>query len=102
MRKAILRAAPGIMEQVKWNAPSFRTEQDYLCTFNLRPGHPVLLVFHNPRIPSVASPILEGDFKDRRIATFRDAGDMKAKTAEVARIVAALVRGETATKGEPA
>lgn len=92
MRRAIRDAAPGIQEQVKWNAPSFRTEQDYLCTFNLRPGNPVLLVFHNPRIPKVPSPILEGDFKDRRIVTFVDAKDMEAKTPEVVRVVAALVQ----------
>jgi hypothetical protein len=92
LRKAIRAAAPGILEQVKWNAPSFRTEQDYLCTFNLRPGHPVLLVFHNPLVPQMSSPILEGAFKDRRIVTFADAKELEAKTPEVVRIVAALAR----------
>ena len=92
MRRQILAVDTRITEQVKWNAPSFRTAADYLCTFNLRPDGALLLIFHNPLIPRVASPILDGDFKDRRIASFSSAADAKAKTPEVRRVVAALLK----------
>ncbi len=91
LRKAILGVDDRITEQVKWNAPSFRTERDYLVTFNL--SDPTLrLVFHNPLIPSVASELLEGEWKDRRIAHLHDAKDAKTKSPEVLRIVAALLK----------
>lgn len=91
LRKAILAVDSRITEQVKWNAPSFRTERDYIVTFNL--SDPTLrLVFHNPLIARVASGLLEGEWKDRRLAHLRDAKDAKAKTPEVLRIVAALVK----------
>lgn len=92
MRKAILAAAPGVTEQVKWNAPSFRTAKDYLCTFNLRDADRILLVFHNPLLPRIASPLLTGDWKDRRLATFPSSAAAKKGQAEVVRIVAALVK----------
>ena len=91
LRKAILAVDKRIVEQVKWNAPSFRTAKDYLVTFNLR-DPTLLLVFHNPLIPTVASDLLEGDWKDRRLLRLVDAKDAKAKTREVQRIVTALVQ----------
>lgn len=91
LRKQILAVDPRIVEQVKWNAPSFRTAKDYLVTFNLRDPS-LLLVFHNPLIPKVKSDLLEGDWKDRRLLRLADAKDAKAKTPEVRRIVAALVK----------
>lgn len=92
LRRVILAAAPGITQQVKWNAPSFRTAKDYLCTFNLRDPEAILLVFHNPLIPTIASDLLEGDYKDRRLAYFHGPADAKAKTPELRRVVAALVQ----------
>ena len=92
LRKAILAVDDRITEQVKWNAPSFRTAKDYVCTFSLRPGKPLLLIFHNPLIPRIQSTIFDGDFKDRRLVTFADAQNVKAKTPEVRRVVAALLK----------
>jgi hypothetical protein len=37
------------------------------------------LIFHNPLIPQVKSKILEGDYKDRRMAYFADMQDVKTK-----------------------
>ncbi len=45
VRQVILSAAPGIVEEVKWNAPSFRTDEHF-CTFNLRSRDEIVLVLH--------------------------------------------------------
>ena len=68
-----------INEEIKWNAPSFNYKGEYLVTFNLRETKRVHLVFHNPFIPQVKSALLEGDYKDRRMAYFADMQDVKAK-----------------------
>ena len=68
-----------INEEVKWNAPSFNFKGEYLVTFNLRDTKRIHLVFHNPMIPQVKSKILEGDYKDRRMAYFVDMKEIKAK-----------------------
>ena len=46
IRPALLAADPRITEQVKWNAPSFCYDGDDRVTFNIRPGGPLLLIFH--------------------------------------------------------
>jgi hypothetical protein len=46
LRPALLAADPRITEQVKWNAPSFCYDGDDRVTFNIRPGGPLLLIFH--------------------------------------------------------
>lgn len=45
VREVILSAAPGISEEIKWNAPSFSVD-DHFCTFNLRSRDEVVLVLH--------------------------------------------------------
>ncbi len=45
VRDAILAAHPRVAEGVKWNAPSFRTD-DYFATINLRQRDAVLVVLH--------------------------------------------------------
>jgi uncharacterized protein YdhG (YjbR/CyaY superfamily) len=79
-----------ITEQIKWNAPSF-SYKDYLATFNLRATQHVHLVFHNPKITSIKSELLEGDYGDRRMAYFGDMNDVKAKQAELERVIKELV-----------
>jgi hypothetical protein len=61
-------------------------------TFNLRAPSHVHLVFHHPRIAQVKSGLLEGDYKDRRMAYFSDRNDVRAKEAELANVVKELVR----------
>lgn len=46
VRQVILSAAPGLSEELKWNAPSFRTDVDHFCTFHLRSKEAVELVLH--------------------------------------------------------
>lgn len=91
LRAIILAVDPTIVEQVKWNAPSFR-QKDYIATFNLRATHHVHLIFHNPAIASIESPILSGDYPDRRMAYFTNMDDVTAQTPELVRVVSELIR----------
>jgi len=79
VRSIIKGVDKNINEEVKWNAPSFNYKGEYLVTFNLRNPKHVHLVFHNPLIPQVKSALLEGDYKDRRMAYFVNMRDVNAK-----------------------
>jgi len=81
-----------INEEVKWKAPSFNYKGEYLVTFNLRDTKRIHLVFHNPKIPEVKSELLEGDYKDRRMMYLADMKDIKAKKAELEKILKQLVK----------
>ena len=83
-------AAPDVNERIKWNAPSYRFT-DYICTFHLHATQHVHLVFHNPAIASIPSPILEGDYVDRRMAYFKSMADVDANRAELEHVVRSLV-----------
>jgi hypothetical protein len=91
LREIIKGVHPGIIEQIKWNAPSFRYK-DYLATFNLRARQHVHLIFHNQQIAQVPSGLLEGDYKDRRMAYFADMNAVSEKRAELERVIQSLVR----------
>ena len=45
VRAAILAVRPGIGEGIKWNAPSFRTEDDF-ATFHLRVKQGMQIILH--------------------------------------------------------
>lgn len=86
LRKIILSVDKRINERVKWNAPSYYMNEDFL-TFNLRDPSLVHLIFHHKSIDSFQSEIFEGDYKGRRMVFFREAGDVKAKKKELVRII---------------
>lgn len=92
IREIIKGVNTTITEQIKWNAPSFSYKGEYLVTFNLRATRHVHLVFHNPVIAQVKNGLLEGDYKDRRMAYFADSNDVSAKKAELENVVKELVR----------
>ena len=46
VRAALVGADPMIGEQIKWNAPSFTWGGEDRVTCNIRPGAPLLLIFH--------------------------------------------------------
>ena len=81
-----------ITEEIKWKAPSFSYKGEYLVTFNLRDTSRVHLVFHNPLIPQVKSKILEGDYKDRRMAYFADMQDVKVKRVLLEKALKDLIK----------
>lgn len=92
VRSIIKGANKNINEEIKWKAPSFNYKGEYLVTFNLRDTMRIHLVFHNPLIPQVKSKILEGDYKDRRMAYFTDMQDIKAKKPVLEKVLKDLIK----------
>ncbi len=86
VREIILKAHPGITEQVKWNAPSF-SYKGYLVTFNLWAKEHIHLVFHNGAILTNTEGLLEGDYPDRRMFYLADRRAVKAKKAALVRLI---------------
>ena len=95
LRNIIKKINGDIVEEIKWNAPSYRYRGNYLVTFNLRETKRIHLVFHNPMIPKVKSKLLEGDYVDRRMTYFSDMKDIKAKKAEFQKVLKELVKLNT-------
>ncbi|WP_213814863.1 DUF1801 domain-containing protein [Glaciihabitans sp. dw_435] len=93
VRALVMGINPDISEQWKWNAPTFSYGGDYLFTFHLRPTDYLHLVVHHPDAPSVASELLEGDYKDgRRMIFLRGHDDVQARRDELERVIRELVR----------
>ena len=92
LRAIIKNVNKDIIEQIKWNAPSFSYNGEYLVTFNLRTTEHIHLVFHNPMIAQVKSKLLEGDYKDRRMAYFADTNDIKAKKPALEKALKDLIK----------
>lgn len=105
LRKVVRAASPAIRERWKWNAPSFYADAKgdldlakvpmdrTLATVNLHKTDHVMLVltfFHG--IPAHAPGWLEGRWKDRRLATFRDAADIRARAKELQGLLAEMAR----------
>ena len=81
-----------IVEEIKWKAPSFSYNDEYLVTFNLRDIKRIHLVFHNPLISKVKSKLLEGDYVDRRMTYFADIKDIKAKKPVLVKALNDLIK----------
>jgi len=92
VRSIIKGVNKDINEEIKWKAPSFNYKGEYLVTFNLRDTKRIHLIFHNAKIPEVKSELLEGDYKDRRMMYLADMKDIKAKKAELEKILKQLVK----------
>ena len=93
MVRAIIKGVnKGINEEIKWNAPSFNYEGEYLVTFNLRETKRIHLVFHNPMISKVTNELLEGDYDHRRMAYFSDKKDIQAKSPVLEKAIKDLIK----------
>ncbi len=101
IRRLILAADPSIREGIKWNAPSFRTDE-YFATFNLRTRDRARMVLHTgakvrdtaidaAKIPDPAA-LLEWLAKDRALVTLHDAADVQARGPALQEIIRAWVR----------
>ena len=90
LMKVVQKADAKLSERIKWNAPSYYYKEDIVTFGPLRTGK-LFLVFHHPSIMNITSEILEGDFKDRRLAYFHGSADIKAKQAEVKRIISETI-----------
>ena len=92
VRSIIKGVNKDINEEIKWKAPSFNYKGEYLVTFNLREEKHIHLVFHNPQISKVKSALLEGDYKDRRMAYFADMKDVKTKKSMLEKALKDLIK----------
>ena len=79
VREIVKNVNKDITEEIKWKAPTFSYQGEYLVTFNLWEKGRIHLVFHNPMISKVKSKLLEGDYDHRRMAYFSDKEDIQAK-----------------------
>ena len=91
VREIIMASSDKLSERVKWAAPSFYYKLD-LVTFNHRNQKVVQLVFHHASIVQIQSGLLEGNYKDRRLAHFKDMDDVLAKKTELQQIMNELVK----------
>jgi uncharacterized protein YdhG (YjbR/CyaY superfamily) len=92
VRSIIKGVNKDINEEIKWKAPSFNYKGEYLVTFNLRDEKRIHLVFHNLQISKVKSKLLEGDYKDRRMAYFANMKDVKAKKSLLEKVLKDLIK----------
>lgn len=92
VRSIIKGVNKNINEEIKWKAPSFNYKGEYLVTFNLWEEKRIHLVFHNLQISKVKNKLLEGDYKDRRMAYFADMKDVKAKKPLLEKALKDLIR----------
>lgn len=95
VRQIILGADPRIAEEIKWNAPSFRTAEHF-ATMNLRAKGGLLVILHlgaKPRhdaqSPAIADPdgLLEWLGPDRASVLFRDLAAVEARREAFAAII---------------
>lgn len=91
VRKIIKGSNKKIAERIKWNAPSYYYIDDFV-TFNPRLLEKVHLVFHHPTIAGIKSKLLEGDYKDRRMAYFENMQAVKANKKELEKIISRLIK----------
>jgi hypothetical protein len=95
LRQIILSADPAVTEGIKWNAPNFRTTDDF-ATFHLRAKDGVQIVLHrgvkirpgDKRLP-IADPggLLNWRDKDRAVLTFHSLAEVKARRAAFTRLL---------------
>jgi len=101
LRPIILSAHPAVGEEIKWNAPSFRTTEHF-ATFNFRAKDRVRLVLHlGAKVKDTAAKgleiadpagLLEWLAKDRCLVTFSDTEDVQAKRAALESVLRAWLR----------
>lgn len=98
LRRIIKGTNKQIHERIKWNAPSYYHKAtpdaagtDFL-TFHVKAKEHVHLIFHHAAIAKIKSPLLEGDYKDRRMVYFKNMNAVKANKKELERIVNELVK----------
>ena len=95
LRTIILAADEGIIEQIKWKAPSFCYQGQDRITFNLHKNDRVLIVFHRGAKATDSqgfrfedsTGLLEWASADRALLTFHNKADIEDKRAALTNIV---------------
>ena len=87
VRSIILHANDKIAERVKWNSPSFYYKEDF-AAIHLRQQKFVHLVLVFPKgLVEDKTGLLEGNYKDRRMAYFYNMADIEAKKSTLEKVV---------------
>ncbi|MEI9810903.1 MAG: hypothetical protein WDO16_25175 [Bacteroidota bacterium] len=76
---------------MKWNAPSYYYKED-IVTFGPYKTHKLLLVFHHPFVVKIKSPLLEGNYKDRRLVYFKNKAEAEKNKKELSRIINEIIK----------
>jgi hypothetical protein len=104
LRGAILAAAPGIGEEIKWNAPAFffsgpmkpfdpKEYRRHLVVFNFYRKDSIRLVFWHGDRANDKSGLLLGEYPDgRRLATFSSLEDLNSKKKALAAALKAQLK----------
>jgi uncharacterized protein YdhG (YjbR/CyaY superfamily) len=92
VRQIIKNVNKDITEEIKWKAPTFSYQGEYLVTFNLWEKGRIHLVFHNPAISRVKSTLLEGEYDHRRMAYFSDQEDIQVKKVLLEKALKDLIK----------
>ena len=100
LRKLLMGMDPAISEEIKWNAPSFRTSEHF-ATMHLRARDSLQLILHlgartKGSIPEGAIPDPDGLLKwlgpDRASVSFRGREDLAAKSEALTAIIRQWIR----------
>jgi hypothetical protein len=104
LRKAILGAAPGIGEEVKWNAPAFffsgpmkplnpKEYRRHLVVFNFYRKDCIRLVFWHGDRANDETGLLSGDYSDgRRLATFSSLEELRSRKKALVAVLKAQLK----------
>lgn len=89
LRRIIKGAGPELGERVKWNAPSYHLGKYDMAAFNLhqRGFVQLVLVFPGGLMIAERRGLLEGVYKDRRLARFDAMADVEAKRPALEAVV---------------
>ena len=89
LRSIIKLAGPDLGERWKWNAPSYHLGKYDMAAFNLHQKAFVQLVLVFPAGLMIGDRrgLLEGDYKDRRVARFDSLADVEVKRPTLEAVV---------------
>lgn len=65
LRKLVLAATPGVVEEIKWGRPCYSTAHGLFCYLHRTKNHVTLGFYHGAALKDPTS-VLEGDGKDMR------------------------------------
>lgn len=96
IRSLICNHFPQLTEVIKWNAPSYQTEENDFLTFNLSKSDEIRLIFHRgskvkkqlkDKLIADDSNLLKWAANDRAIATFTTLEEIKANESTLILII---------------
>lgn len=96
LRKCILSADDGLIENIKWNGPNYCFNNEDRITMRIQPPTQIQLIFHRGakkvqqplnRLIDTKSKLLTWKENDRAIATFKNMQEIRDAQIDLAKIV---------------